>query len=81
MTADEIREFVYRNYIEPARKKRKSTVTVRAGDVHVKMGLKSRIPAVCGAIGTDRFQQDHDIQLIKRDGPTNGANVYFTFTV
>lgn len=49
--ADEIREYVLVNYIEPARRWGESTVTVRAGDVHKAMGSKDRMPAVAGALG------------------------------
>lgn len=53
----------------------------RAGDVHERMGLLGRMPAVCGAIGTQKFQEKYDVRLVERKGPTQGANVYFTFEV
>jgi type I restriction enzyme R subunit len=39
MLSDDIRSFVFREYIEPARRQRKHKVTVRAGDVHEQLGL------------------------------------------
>ena len=79
--ADEIREFVYRTYIMPARDKSRQEVTVRAGDVHDKMGLVDRMPAVCGAVGTKIFERKYGVKLIHRTGVTNGPNVFFTFVV
>jgi hypothetical protein len=79
--ADKIREFAYREYIKPARDKSHQEVTIRAGDVHKKMGLVDRMPAVTSAIGSVIFQKKYHIRLINREGPTNGANVYFTFLI
>ena len=77
--ADEIRTLCYERYIEPARKRGDSQITIRAGDVHDTFGLKSRMPAVCGALGTNKFLKEYNLKLVTREGPTYGANVYFTF--
>jgi hypothetical protein len=77
--ANEIREFAYKEYIKPARNKLFQEVTIRAGDVHKKMGLVDRMPSVTSAIGSIIFQRKYHIRLINRKGPTNGANVYFIF--
>ncbi len=53
--ADRIREFVLENYIRPGRSRGDEQVTVRAGDVHRKMGLTSAMPAVCSAVGSSKF--------------------------
>lgn len=79
--ADEIRAFTYENYIRPARERGERTVIIRAGDVHNAMGLKSRMPAVCGAIGTKKFLNQYNLRLVDREGPTCGANVFFTFQI
>ena len=81
MLADDIREYVCHVYIEPARKGGEREVRVRAGDVHKEMGLCQRIPAVCSAIGSNKFQDEYRVRLVGREGPTNGSNVYFTFEV
>lgn len=77
--ADEIRIFTYENFIKSNRDTTERGVTIRAGDVHEAMGLKGKIPFVCGALGTTKFLKQFNLQLLKRDGPTCGANVYFTF--
>ncbi len=77
--ADAIRGFAYVNFINPARNKGEKTVTIRAGDVHDAMDLESKMPSVCGAIGTNKFLKQYNLSLENREGPTCGANVYFTF--
>jgi len=57
--AEDIRKFTYKHYILPARNKNATQVTIRAGDIHSKMGLKSRMPAVCGALGTKIFEDTY----------------------
>ena len=79
--ADEIRTFAYERYLKPAREEGTMTVTFRAGDVHDEMGLKGKILSVCGAIGTKKFLKQHNLRLVKREGPTCGAHVYFTYEI
>ena len=81
MSADEIRKYVFINYIQPARKRGEKQVVVRVGDVHNGMGLKSRLSAVYAALGTNKFQDDYNVRLIKREGPSNGANAFFTYVL
>jgi 5-methylcytosine-specific restriction protein B len=78
--ADRIRHFVLDHYITPARGKGHSTVTIRAGDVHREMCLANAMPAVCGAIGTKKFEEFAGVSAIERTGPAQGANVYFRFS-
>ncbi len=77
--ADDIRRFVMREYIEPARAKGLKIVQVRVGDVNSAMGLHSRQPAIAGALGADMFQSLAKVRLIDRKGPHQGANLVFTF--
>jgi 5-methylcytosine-specific restriction protein B len=77
--ADEIRKYVLTMYIEPARRRGDRTVVVRAGDVHKRMGLTDRMPAVAGALGAKKFEEYANVQLIRREGPHQGANLCLTF--
>jgi len=79
--ADKIRDFVYKEYIEPARKKGLEKITIRAGDVHDKMGLKNRIPAVIEALGSRLFENKYGIKRIAINGSINSANANFTFEI
>ena len=77
--ADRIRQFVIDQYIAQARALGCSEITVRAGDVHQAMGLSNAMPAVCSAIGSNKFQALARATLLKWTGPANGANVYLHF--
>lgn len=77
--ADDIRRFVIDRYIEPARSRGEARITVKAGDVHREMGLSNALPAVCGAIGSNKFSTEADATEIAREGPANGSTVLFTF--
>lgn len=77
--ADKIREFVKKNYIDPARQSGQKTVTVRASEIHKAMGLEKRFPAICGAIDTDKFIKFASVVLYKRTGPLQSSTVLWTF--
>ena len=75
--ADRIRQFAFDRYIVPARTRNEAEIVIRAGDVHREIGLSSAMPAVCSAIGSRKFEEVSGATIVKRTGPTNGANVYF----
>jgi len=77
--ADRIRDYIVKTVIKPARVKGLKTVTVRAGDIHDGMKLANAHPAICSALGGRKLAATADLQLLDRQGPPNGANVYFRF--
>jgi hypothetical protein len=79
--ADRVRQFACDHYIGPARRDGLVKVIIRAGDVHRDIGLSNAMPAVCSAIGGNRFAQMANVTLAERTGPPNGSNVYFRFTL
>jgi len=79
--ADDIRDFAFKKFIEPARKQETLTVTIRAGDVHREMGLYDRMPAVCSALGSKKFENQFNVKRLKIEGPLHGANALFTFEI
>jgi len=79
--ADQIRKYVIDQIIIPARIEGKRHVIVRSGDVHKAMKLNSRMPAVCSAIGSNKFLQESGTKLISRKGPNQGATVEWVFEV
>lgn len=78
-SVDEIRKFVHENYIQPAKEQGETQITIVAGDVHAKMGLKNRVPAVCNALRSEELRRMCKVRLInevrrhsvKRDSSTN----------
>ncbi|MBI4214292.1 MAG: hypothetical protein HY534_08290 [Chloroflexi bacterium] len=77
--ADEIRDFVFRAYLEPARRAGGTQVVVRAGDVARQMGLRAVLPSVCGALGSNKFEQQYRVRRLSLTGPSQGSNAEFTF--
>lgn len=75
--ANRIRQFVRDRYIAPARAAGQAEITIRAGDIHREMSLTNAMPAVCSAIGSNKFDEFAGITRTARTGPANGANVYF----
>ncbi|WP_156940749.1 DUF6884 domain-containing protein [Mesorhizobium sp. LSJC265A00] len=79
--ADRIRDFVLSAYVAPARSRRFSEVEVRAGDVHREMSLTNAMPAVCSALGSNKFEEFAGVRTIERTGPSNGSNARFQFQI
>jgi hypothetical protein len=77
--ADKIRQFALDHYVVLARARGRAVITIRAGDIHREMNLANAMPAVCSAIGSNKFEQIAQVRSINRTGPANGANVYFEF--
>ncbi len=48
--ADQIREYVWIRYIEPARHRGDATVSIKSGDVVKGLNLKNKTPNVCTAL-------------------------------
>lgn len=79
--AERIRQFTLDHYVAPARAEGHRMITIRAGDIHRDMKLANAMPAVCSAIGSNKFERVAQVAPINRTGPANGANVYFQFSL
>ena len=79
--ADGLREFALERYVNPARAAGHREIVIRAGDLHNAMGLSNRVPAVCGALGTNVFLDMADLRLLARGGPGQGMNATFRFEI
>ena len=81
MTADQIRAYVNKAFVEPARRKGRTEVTVVAADVHADLKLDNRMPAVCSAIDAQKFQEQYNVILSTRSGPRQGSTVTWRFSI
>jgi len=79
--SDDVRAHCSARYVEPARQRGDSVVSIRAGDVHEELGYRNRLPLVCAALGTDVFQEMCRVERIAIDGPANGANAVFRYKI
>ena len=78
--ADKIREFVKKNYIEPARKEGKKQITIKAGDVDRKMKL-NRVPNVNNVLGGKKLQEECNIKLIAKGGTPGSTTATYTYKI
>jgi hypothetical protein len=80
--SDQVRDYVYRNYIVPARAIQAGSVTVTAGDVHQALKFdRRRMPLVCAALNAAKFERQYGIRLLQRSGSGHGPTATFTFSV
>jgi hypothetical protein len=79
--ADTIRAHGREKYVLPAREKRVSRFSIRAGDVVNELGIGGgRAPAVCSALKTHRFLRDNELRLIEATGPKSGQSTTVIYT-
>ncbi len=79
--ADRIRQHALTRHVEPARRAGQDTVTITAGDASREMGLDNRVPAVCSALGSQKFQDCAGVQLLERRGPWQSTTTEFIFAI
>ena len=77
--SDEIRAYVFDNYIVPARTQKSTTVTIVAGDVARALNVTAM--AVCPALMAVKFEQECGIRLLKTRPVGHGEAVTFTFRI
>lgn len=78
--ADQIREYAWIRYIEPARHSAESTVRIKSGDIAKGLNLKNKAPNVCTALRSKIFQEIYGVQLIGEQGPPSGMSTTVVFT-
>jgi hypothetical protein len=79
--ADEVRDFCFRTYIQPANKKNIKEIEILLGDVHKSLNYKRRHPLVCAALGTNIFEDKYGLSRISIEGPLNSAKTLFKFKI
>jgi hypothetical protein len=77
--AAEVREYLLKNYIEPARAAKAASVQIRAGDIHKALNFHARLPLVCSALTAVSFRRAYNLHLLKVDGPGQSMTTTFTF--
>jgi len=79
--ADAIRLFAIAKYIQPARLRGETNVTIRAKDVHEGMELQDAYPAVCSALSSSQLQDIGDVRLLETSEPPVSSTTSFRFEV
>jgi len=79
--SDDVRSYCVNHYIIPTRRKGLNQIIIRAGDIHEELGFQNRLPLVCSALGSNKFEELATVKRISITGPVNGANTIFTFQI
>ena len=79
--ADEIRKYAKTHYIIPARQKGDKRVSFAVSEIHQGLKLVSRYQLVCSSIDARKFKAFARVELIKREGPKEGASAHWTFKI
>ena len=80
-TADDIRAYVIKHYIEPARAAGRDEVRVHLGDVRQRMRLLNPLQSIRSALGTKRFRNEASVELLSTIGPRDGASTCYYFRI
>ena len=79
--ADGIRKYAKTHYVIPARQQHEKRVVFTASDIHHGLKLTGRYPLVCSSIDARKFKNFARVELIKREGPKQGASARWTFKI
>jgi len=80
VNAKSIREYIRVQYIDPARLRRETLVTLRAGDIHRELGLRNRVPNVCQVMESKLLEKEAGVKVSSKQGPPSGRGTTLTVT-
>ena len=77
--AQDVRDFVRKQYIEPARRKGQKRVRIVAGDVHRALNMQNRVPNVCTALTSKILLRENHLVIEEKEGPPSGLGTRMTY--
>lgn len=77
--ADQIRAFLLKTYIEPARGRGETSLTLRSGTVQEAMGLREAWTNICSVLSGAKLQALAGVRLLRTAGPPASTTTTFTF--
>jgi hypothetical protein len=77
--ADRIRLCARNYFIDPARENSAGVVTIRATDLSRDMGLRDAFPAICSALGGEKFQRVANVPPPTHTLPNPSSSTVFTY--
>ena len=78
--SDIVRDYAIETYVAPARRRGERTFSVNVGAVHKALHLGNRVPLVCTALESQKFQKKNHLRLISKNGPPSGQSTTVTYT-
>lgn len=79
-TADTIRSYAEKEYLQVARRNGLSRIRITVGDVHKGLKLKNRVPNVSSALRSKIFLEKNHLEIEEESGPPSGMGTRTTFT-
>ena len=79
--SEEVRSYALEKYIEPARKQGMTEVKIKADEVHKALGLKNRVPLVCSALRSQRFEELAGVRRLEEEGSRFSTTTTLTFAL
>lgn len=79
--ADKIREYCRDTRIIPSRAKGEKIIRIRAGDIRNELGIRNRMPNICSALQSLKFEIFANVKRISIEGPGAGMNCVMTFEI
>ena len=79
--SNDVRQYCIEHYIKPARDNNINEITIRAGDVHTELDFTDKMPSVCSALGSLKFEKEANVERLNITGPINGANTLFHYRI
>jgi hypothetical protein len=77
--ADQVRDFAYRTYIQPARKTGQEIVRIRCGDIHGALEGTGEYLLVCNSLLAKKFRHEHKLELVGTEGSLLSLTLVITF--
>jgi len=73
--SETVLQFVRANYVDPARLRGQATIEIKAGDIHSGLRWSRRVPLVCSALSSQKFQSAVGVKLLgTKDAPPSGLS-------
>lgn len=79
--AGRIRQYALKDFVEPARERGETSVTIRAGDLHNALGLSNAHANVCQALRGRLFRNLASLGEPTVTGPENSSTTTFVFNL
>ena len=67
-------------YVHEARRGGQTNLSIQAGEIVRELHLNSRVPAVCSALASKKFQEENGLVLELVEGPKSGMSTTTRFT-
>jgi 5-methylcytosine-specific restriction protein B len=77
--SESVQRYFQDNYVTPARQRGQTTIDVKAGELHRKLGWTRRVPLVCAALSSRKLQRNVGVRLSRREGPPSGQSPTVVF--